>query len=320
MEEYLFGIIKNSTAVKRIARDIEADVSRAYLFTSEDELALDSFLLYAELKTYCNDVCLKCSECKKVIDKTKPDIKVLDAEEKVSVKDIEKIIEDGYLGAFEGGKKIYVIKNFNKLSETAQNKLLKSLEEPQDGVSYLLTASSAYGILTTVLSRVKHITIPKFTAKELHLFLKSKGIADNGEFSACADGNASLALRLAQDEEFFIKAERVANIIKNVKGSASVPRFLNDSIFKDLKEALFFAERILRDVLYIIGGASFAITLKSLTPIYEEIAKELNIPAISEIMNEITVSEQKIGASCASINIIDCLLLKIAEEKAKCKQ
>ncbi len=320
MEEYLFNIIKNTIAAKSLARDIEANISRAYLFTSEDTLALDSFLLFAELKTYCDKVCLACSECKKVIEGTKPDIKLLDAEEKVAVKDIETIIEDAYLGAFEGGSKIYVIKNFNKLSDAAQNKLLKSLEEPQEGISYLLTASSVYGILTTVLSRVKQISLPRFSNDEIRVFLKGKGIVDNGEISACADGNASLALKLALDNEFFSKAERIASIIRDIKGSVSVPRFLNDPIFKNLKEALFLAERVLRDVLYVLGGVNFAVTLKGFIPIYEEIASSLTVNAISRIMNEITVSEQKIGANCANINIIDCLLLKIAEEKAKCKK
>lgn len=320
MEKYLFDIIKNTPSARSFARDIEKNISRAYLFTSEDTLVLENFLLFAELKTYCNKVCLACTECKKILEKAKPDIKVLDADAKVGVKDIENMIEDAYLGAFEGGKKIYVIKNFNKLSDTVQNKLLKSLEEPADGVSYLLTANSVYGILTTVLSRVKLITLSKLSNSQISSFLKSKGIPDNGEISACAEGNASLALKLALDTEFFSKAERVASIIRDIDGSVSVPRFFNEDVFKDLKEALFLAERVLHDVLYITSGASFAVTLKGFMPIYEDISKQLTVTAISQIMNEITVSEQKIGANCASINIIDCLLLKIAEEKAKCKQ
>ncbi|HSX49029.1 MAG TPA: hypothetical protein VLE44_02110 [Candidatus Saccharimonadales bacterium] len=54
-------------------------------------------------------------------------------------------------------KTAILVKNFSKTSEEAQNAFLKSLEEPQTNLYYILTASEEDGILPTIMSRCEVI-------------------------------------------------------------------------------------------------------------------------------------------------------------------
>ncbi len=51
------------------------------------------------------------------------------------------------------------IANIDKASPEAQNTLLKSLEEPQENLIYILTAGSAEAVLPTIVSRCELISI-----------------------------------------------------------------------------------------------------------------------------------------------------------------
>lgn len=48
---------------------------------------------------------------------------------------------------------VYVIDNFDQVSVDAQNAFLKALEEPQEGVSFILTARNEDAVLATIKSR-----------------------------------------------------------------------------------------------------------------------------------------------------------------------
>ena len=54
-------------------------------------------------------------------------------------------------------KRRYLFRDFDKATTEAMNAFLKMLEEPGEGVSYILTASTTANILPTILSRVEII-------------------------------------------------------------------------------------------------------------------------------------------------------------------
>ncbi len=76
---------------------------------------------------------------------------------------IQKIIDVRDLKDFTktslGEKTAIVVDNFSEASEDAQNALLKSLEEPQKNVIFILLSRSLGGILPTILSRCELIEI-----------------------------------------------------------------------------------------------------------------------------------------------------------------
>ncbi len=86
---------------------------------------------------------------------------------KLSVDDAERIKEESLLTSIEGARKLFVLADFAEANPQTQNKLLKLLEEPPKGVVFLLGATTAFPVLTTVLSRVKRMEIPPFSDEDV---------------------------------------------------------------------------------------------------------------------------------------------------------
>lgn len=75
--------------------------------------------------------------------------------QKIKVEDVAGLIEDTETKPFESDNKLYFVNYADKMNPAAQNKLLKTLEEPQKAVSIFLGVGSESAILDTVKSRTK---------------------------------------------------------------------------------------------------------------------------------------------------------------------
>lgn len=90
-----------------------------------------------------------------------------ESDKKLTVEDAERIAEESLLHPLEGEKKVFLISDFADANIQTQNKLLKLLEEPPQGVVFLLGATSVFPVLPTVLSRTEKLEIQPFSAAEL---------------------------------------------------------------------------------------------------------------------------------------------------------
>lgn len=93
-------------------------------------------------------------------------------EKKFAVEDAERLGEECFLQPVEGDKKLFIIIDFAEANIPSQNKLLKLLEQPPEGVMFLLCATSVYPILPTVLSRVEKLEISPFSVESVAECLK----------------------------------------------------------------------------------------------------------------------------------------------------
>lgn len=125
------------------------------------------------------------------------DLKIYPREgEKITADGIAEIIEDGALRPVEGEKKLFIISGFETASVLIQNKMLKTLEEPLEGVYFLLGACSLAPVLGTVLSRVKTLEIPPFSEEQIYLALERGG---HNSLNAAAAKSANGVLGVAEN-------------------------------------------------------------------------------------------------------------------------
>lgn len=109
-----------------------------------------------------NRPCNSCVQCRKAEEKIHPDIFEHSAEGGVNsfhVDVVRKIIRDAYVTPNESDYKIYILGNADCMSISAQNALLKVLEEPPEYVIFILTAKSKGSLLQTVISRSVVVTL-----------------------------------------------------------------------------------------------------------------------------------------------------------------
>lgn len=129
----------------------------------------DKPLNFLAMSLICDETlaCMKCNDCRKVLENKYGDIIKFNGKV-VSIKksDIELIQDTFKKSSLEGKAKIYIIENIEYSTKEAMNSLLKMLEEPGEGIYALFTAKNINRVLPTILSRCQIIDI-KPDSKEI---------------------------------------------------------------------------------------------------------------------------------------------------------
>lgn len=254
-------LIKNTGAYKIVAGDKAAGtLSHAYLLITADGKYLRDYMrMFARLIMCEHGGCGECRACKLIESERHTDVMFLPAEAggKTVTEDIENLIEDSYVKPFEGDKKLYVLCGAEQMTPAAQNKLLKTLEEPPKGVHILLGATSEYPLLSTVKSRVKTLSIPPFTDEvlygEMEKYFPDKERLKNA--IANGDGTVGEAESLFGDEKLSQVTELAAEILTCMKSSGDVLEYSTKVLaLKDMPKFLSVLEQMLRDMLVECEG------------------------------------------------------------------
>lgn len=137
------------------------------------------------------------------------------------VDDVREIVEEVYKKPYEGDKKVIIIYDGNKLTVQAQNALLKTIEEPPNGVYIILLCESLELILDTIKSRCQIYKLTPLSKEEIRIYLNR---INNNEFSE-EEINAAIAYS------------------EGIPGKAEA--FLKDSSLKDLRNTVI-------DLLFIL--------------------------------------------------------------------
>ena len=123
------------------------------------------------LNCECEDInarpCNCCASCRQIDAGTSMDVIHMDKSGKTiyKVEDAAAMIERLGMGSY-GRHIIAVIDEADLLSESIQNKLLKTLEEPEEGAVIILATANRDNLLRTVRSRCNVIRISDFVGPE----------------------------------------------------------------------------------------------------------------------------------------------------------
>lgn len=139
-------------------------------------------LNFLAMSLICDETlaCMKCNDCRKVLENKYGDILKFNGKD-ISIKkgDIELIQNTFKKSSLEGKAKIYIIENIEYSTKEAMNTLLKMLEEPEDGIYAIFTAQNINRVLPTILSRCQIIDIKPDSKEIIVKQLKSENIPDD---------------------------------------------------------------------------------------------------------------------------------------------
>ncbi len=115
--------------------------------------------------------CGECSSCIEITSGTSLDVLEIDAASNTGVDDIRTLRENvRYLPA--GGKKrIYIIDEVHRLSASAFDALLKTLEEPPEHVMFMFATTEPLKVPETILSRTQRFDLRRVSVDDLSAHL-----------------------------------------------------------------------------------------------------------------------------------------------------
>jgi len=164
--------------------------------------------------------------------------KVLNSENKqltIYADEIEELNRKFSLKTFEGGSKILLVWQADKMNTAAANKFLKFLEEPPKNTYIILTAQNTDDILPTILSRTQLVEIPRILDENIEHFLELTTETPSEKIKEIvfqAQGDWNLTQKLLRSgnsdsefEEIFVKWVREAFQVKKK------PEFLKNIVF-----------------------------------------------------------------------------------------
>lgn len=174
----------------------------AYVFEGASGAGKETMARYFASFILCesNPPCLKCNACLTIYARTNPDVIMVSNDDKaeIGVAKIRELVNDVFIRPRNGGKKIFIIKNAHLMNESAQNALLKVIEEPPEYAVFMLLCENKSKILPTILSRCTHILVPPLSKNDLFEMSGSK----NEFLAAYSMGNPGRYLSLLEDGEF----------------------------------------------------------------------------------------------------------------------
>ncbi|MCX7902876.1 MAG: DNA polymerase III subunit delta' [Caloramator sp.] len=294
----------------------------SYILKGPEGIGKKNFALYMAAKILCktNDACGVCPSCIKIKHFNHPDVIILSKKDKaIGVEDIEELIERIQIKPYEGDKKVVIIENFENTTIQAQNKFLKTLEEPVEDTIIILTANNLNSVLETIISRCQIFSLNRVDSEEIQRYLIKKGV--NSEkarvIAKLSDGIVGMAEKYL-DEEYANLRNDVINIatkITNMNGLeiTEIVRFFDDK--KDyIDEILDMLMTWFRDVLMykITYSKDVLINEDYFERIIEE-SKILSYNKINGIINIIKKTKEKLNYYSNYQLTIEAMLLNIQE-------
>ena len=116
--------------------------------------------------------CGACDHCRKAVAGVHPDIlRVGNDGKDITVSQVREVRSDAYIRPNEAGRKVYILENAQTMNGSAQNALLKLLEEGPAYAAFLLLSDNAGAMLPTVRSRCELLTLSPVTPAETEAWL-----------------------------------------------------------------------------------------------------------------------------------------------------
>ena len=303
----MLSLLQSTNAYALIQKEKrENALSHAYLLTFDDEkylsFALKTFakaILGAEENDWGEfDDPLKERISKLVDDDAFCDCLVFPKDgTRLSVDDASKIVEETQIRPMEGNIKIFLVNHFDDALAPAQNKLLKVLEEPPQGVYFLLGARTPYSVLSTVRSRTEKLEILPFSIKEVYACLaRNNGEFSSAELSLCAAVSAGSVGKA----EFFLDGGFYKTLAQNAFDLClSTPSALAQNVKKatDTKyksELISLFRLIFRDALAFQTGNTSSLLLSPEKERIALISKKYSARALLIAQEEFSKAEKNL--------------------------
>ena len=150
----------------------EDKVAPAYLFSGTRGVGKTTIArIFAKAlncrKAPAAEPCNECDLCRAVTQGAAIDVVEIDGASNRGIDDVRRLKEVVGYAPMDGRYKVFIIDEAHMLSRDAFNALLKTLEEPPAGVTFIMATTEPHKFPATVVSRCQHFVFKRLSEQEL---------------------------------------------------------------------------------------------------------------------------------------------------------
>ncbi len=196
-------------------------VSHAYLFTGPAGSNKTTAAYAFAQAILCKDHgCRTCDDCRRIERRKHPDVHFYAPEgaQGYLVEQIREIVSSVSLAPIRARGKVYILDRVDLLGVSAANAFLKTLEEPVEGVTFILLGRTREAVLPTIVSRCQVVPFRHIPAREAAGILSQKtGVTPQQAriaIEAC-NGSITRAMSFAKSAERSEFRARIMEVLAN---------------------------------------------------------------------------------------------------------
>ena len=185
--------LAGNAALKQLLRGSDGtSLSHAYIISGPEGSGRKTLALRLAQAMLCSGggqvPCGSCPHCRKAAAGIHPDLIRMGGDGKdVKVDAVRAMRSDAYIRPNEAERKVYLIEHAETMNQSAQNALLKLLEEGPSYAAFLLIAGQSASLLQTVRSRCVELSLSPLTYGECLDWLRRRfPDRESGELEAAA--------------------------------------------------------------------------------------------------------------------------------------
>ena len=155
--------IDNDSSYNLLINEIKnGRIGHAYLIEENNNTEAYDMVISLVKEILCLDEedTIKEKICKRIDDNNYPELKIIEPDglliKKQQIIDLQKEFS---MEAVEGNRRIYIIRDCEKMRPETANSMLKFLEEPENNITAFLMTNNSSNVLETIISRCQIIRL-----------------------------------------------------------------------------------------------------------------------------------------------------------------
>ncbi|NLI12575.1 DNA polymerase III subunit delta' [Pelotomaculum propionicicum] len=323
-------LLKKAAGHKQVVRMLRNTVSQgrvahAYLFAGPEGVGKETVALSFARALLCSssadgDACGVCRSCRQVRSGNHPDFYALGPDgASIKIEQIRDIQRKVPYRSYQGGRKIFLIRQAETMTGQASNCLLKTLEEPPPDTVFILITARPQLLPPTILSRCQQVFFKNIPLPELvEGLVRLHGMAEEDALLPAALSGGSMGKALAYTSgSYQEKRQAVYKLLQALSEAGPCEALEMAEKAAESRESAYFTLEILscwyRDLMvYRETGEAGLLFNHDHTALIKSESERFETPALLEIIESIESAKGKAETNINTRLILEALFLKLA--------